>query len=154
MHKGDTIPGAVVTAFGITFLISTLANPRLTIGSVTSDGVPGAGFFPFIMSTLLTVLGIALMLTGFRQKGKVSYIKLTPEIKKNLKVLLFVVMGLIGFFIFWQLTKWFYPGALLLSIFLNRLFERSWKYTLIYSTVFTAFIYLTFSLAFSIQFSI
>ena len=154
MHKGDTIPGALVAAFGITFLIATLSNSRLTIAPATADGVPGAGFFPFIMSSLLTVFGIVLVIIGILQKGKVSYINFTPETKRNLKMLLLVVIGLIGFFIFWNVTNWFYAGVLILSLYLNKIFERSWKFTIIYSTIFATFIYITFSLAFSIQFSI
>lgn len=152
MHKGDTIPGLLVCAFGLAFLIATLLTPNLTIQSTTSDGVPGAGFFPYLLGSAVTLLGAALFVRGLRQKGTVQYIKLDPEIQKNLKILLLTVVGLVVFLAFWQLTHLFTVGVLLFCLYLNRLFERPWKFNAIYSVVFTVFIYAVFTLGFSIQF--
>lgn len=152
MHKGDTIPGLLVCAFGLTFLISTIMTPNLTIQSTTSDGVPGAGFFPYLLSTVVTLLGAALTVRGIRQKGSVQYIKLDPEILKNLKVLALTVLGLVVFLAFWQLTHLFIVGVLLFCLYLNKLFERSWKFNAVYTVIFTVFIYAVFTLGFSIQF--
>ena len=153
MHKGDTIPGALVSVLGLIFLTVTLMDPRMTIAPVTSDGVPGAGFFPFLMSVILIVFGVVLLFIGIRKKEKVAYINLTAETKQNLKKLLFVVAGIIIFLVLWQLTNLFLPWVLVLSIYLNKVFERNLKFTIIYSVSLTAVVYLVFTVAFSIQFS-
>lgn len=153
MQKGDTIPGALVSVVGIIFLSATMMNSRLTVAPVTSDGVPGAGFFPFLMSSILIVLGIALMIIGIRQKGKVQYLNLSEEIKRNLIRLLLVVVGMIVFLVLWQITHLFFVWTFIFSLYLNKVFERSLKFTLIYSVGITAVVYLVFTVAFSIQFS-
>lgn len=153
MYKGDTVPGVLVSVLGIIFMIATLTNTQLTIAPVTSDGVPGAGFFPFLLSALLIVLGSVLILSGIRQKGEVKYFNLTVETKQNLKILLLVVIGLVVFLIFWKLTHFFYLGVLLVSLYLNKVFKRNLSFILIYSVIFTAFIYMAFTMGFSIQFT-
>lgn len=153
MRKGDTIPGALVSVLGIIFLVVTLMDSKMTIAPVTSDGVPGAGFFPFLMSVILIVFGTVLLINGIRQKEKVQYINLTAETKRNLKKLLLVLAGLIVFLIIWQLTNLFFPWVFILSIYLNKVFERNLKFTIIYSVSLTAVVYLVFTVAFSIQFS-
>ena len=150
--KGDTVPGILVILMGVFFLIMTMITPNLSFGSTTSDGVPGAGFFPYIFSVLLTIMGVALLIRGLRQNGTVQYLHLDAERKRNLKSLLLAVAGLIVFLIFWQITDLFFVGVFLFSIYLNLVFQRTKKFTLIYAVVFSAFIYVVFSLAFSIQF--
>ncbi|MDC7125644.1 MAG: tripartite tricarboxylate transporter TctB family protein [Spirochaetales bacterium] len=152
MRKGDTIPGALISVFGVIFLVATLMDSRMTIAPVTSDGVPGAGFFPFVMSLILILLGAVLYIKGVRQNGSVQYLSLTAETKQNLKKLLLVVVGLIIFLTLWQLTKLFFLWVFVFSIYLNMVFERSIKFTAIYSVSLTAIVYLVFTVAFSIQF--
>ncbi len=154
MHKGDTVPGLTTVVFGLLFAIATLTGHNLNIGSTTSDGVPGAGFFPILLASVIVLLGVILLIKGIRQKGGVQYIRLNAETKKNMRILALTVAGLVVFFIFWQLTHLFIIGILLLNIYFNRIFERTWKFTLIYSASFAAFIYVVFSLGFSIQFGI
>lgn len=156
--KADTIAGLICVAFGIFFLIMTATNPQLSFIATTSDGVPGGGFFPYILSVLIIIMGGALTVRGIRSEG-VKYVDLTPENKKNLKVLLLMVAGLIVFLAAWKITAPMFGNpafmvcVFLFEIYLNKLFERSWKFTLIYSAVFTAFIYLVFNMGFSILFN-
>ncbi len=152
MHKGDTIPGVITMLFGLLFVAATAANPKLTAISQTSDGVPGAGFFPYLLGFGVMILGALLVIRGLRQKGQVQYINLEEETKQNLKILALSVLGIVVFLAFWKLTGQFIIGMLILCLYLNRLFQRSWKFNIIYSAVFTAFIYFTFFVGFSIQF--
>ena len=152
MHKGDTIPGIITVLFGLLFVVATAVNPQLTAVSKTSDGVPGAGFFPYLLGFSTMVLGALSVLRGLRQKGQVQYINLDEETKQNLKTLALSVLGLVVFLVFWKLTSQFMICMLVLCLYLNWLFQRSWKFNIIYSAVFTAFIYLTFKVGFSIQF--
>lgn len=154
MNKGDTISGVIVVAFGLLFVVTTLMSPVLTVAAATSDGVPGAGFFPFLLGCITIALGALLTVRGLRQNNKSVSFELNEEGKTNLKVLALVVLGLILFFVFWNLFNQFIIGLLLLNLYFNVIFRRTWKFTLIYSTIFTAFIYLIFVLGFSIQFSV
>ena len=152
MYKGDTIPGVITMLFGLIFVTATAANPKLTAVSQTSDGVPGAGFFPYLLGFGVIILGALLVMRGLRQKGQVQYINLEEETKQNLKVLFLSMLGIVLFLVFWKLTGQFIIGMLIVCFYLNWLFQRSWKFNVIYTVAFTAFIYLTFFVGFSIQF--
>ena len=69
-------------------------------------------------------------------------------------MLVLTITAIVIFFILWQLTKLFILWALALVVFLNFIFERTWKFNIIYSVVFVTFIYLAFVVGFSIQFNI
>ena len=156
--NADALAGIIVAAVGAFFFIMTLTNPQMSFVSTTSDGVPGGGFFPYILSAILFILGVAL--TGRSLMNEpVKYVEMTEENKKNLKVMLLTIAGFVVFLIVWKLTAPYLgnPAVIacvfLLELFLNRLFERTWKYTVIYSTVFTLFIFLVFNVGFSILFN-
>ena len=152
--KGDTVPGMITIFIGIFFMVKTLETDNLSFVATTSDGVPGAGFFPCILSGALIFSGIILMIRGLRQNGEKQYVALDAEIRGNIKILLLTVAGLGVFLAFWYLTDLFIVGVLLFAVFLNKLYERKWKYTIIYAVVFTVFIYLVFMVAFSIGFTV
>lgn len=152
--RGDTIPGLVTMLFGFTVAIYTLVEDTMRFRAQTSDGVPGAGFFPVILGFLLGGLGLILMIRGLRAHGTVEFFKIEDdEIRGNVKMMVKTVIAILVFFILWQLTKQFIICAFLLVFALNFIFERGWKYNLIYSAVFIAFIYCSFVLGFSIQFN-
>lgn len=152
--RGDTIPGLVIMLFGFTVAIYTLVEDTMRFRAQTSDGVPGAGFFPVILGFILGALGLLLLIRGLRAKGEVEFFKIEDdEIRGNVKMLIKTVICILVFFILWQLTKQFAICALLFVGGLNFIFERSWKFNLIYTVVFVTFIYATFVLGFSIQFN-
>ena len=49
MHKGDTIPGIITALFGFSVAIYTLMEDTMRVNAQSSDGVPGAGFFPVLL---------------------------------------------------------------------------------------------------------
>lgn len=98
--------------------------------------------------------GIILMIRGLRQNGEKQYVALDAEMRGNIKILLLTVAGLAVFLAFWYLTDLFIVGVLLFAVFLNKLYERKWKYTIMYAVIFTVFIYLVFMAAFSIGFTV
>lgn len=153
MHKGDTIPGLIAAIFGFSVAIYTLVEDTMRWNAQSSDGVPGAGFFPVLLGLVVGILGVALTVRGLCQKGSVQYFKLDPEIKKNMKTLALTVVGTVVFFILWQTTKQFIICVPFLCFFLNFVFGRSLKYNLIYTVIFTAFLYLSFVVGFSVQFN-
>lgn len=153
MWKGDTIPGALIAVFGFAVTIYTLMEDTMRYSSQSSDGVPGAGFFPVLLGLAVGILGLALMIRGILKRGQVQYFNIDPEIKKNLKRLLLAAAGIVVFFVLWQTTRQFIPFMALLCLYLNLIFGRTWKFNLIYTVVFTLFIYAAFVKGFSIQFN-
>lgn len=152
-YKGDTIPGLIILLFGLSVAVYTLVEDSMRVNAQTSDGVPGAGFFPVLLGFVLAVLGGALFVRGLMQKGSVQYFQVDPEIRRNLRRLVLAVAGIVVFFILWQLTRQFVPCMAVLCFYLNFIFGRSVKYNIIYTAVLTAFIYLAFVVGFSIQFN-
>ena len=86
-------------------------------------------------------------------KRQVQYFQVDPEIKFNLKRLGLTAVSIVIFFILWQTTKRFIVCVPILCFALNAIFGRKLKYNIIYTVVFTAFIYLAFVVGFSIQFN-
>lgn len=82
-----------------------------------------------------------------------QYFQVDPEIKFNLKHLGLTAVSIVIFFILWQTTKRFIVCVPILCFALNAIFGRKLKYNIIYTVVFTAFIYLAFVVGFSIQFN-
>ena len=153
MQKGDTIPGLITAIFGYSVAIYTLLEDTMRVNAPSSDGVPGAGFFPVLLGFAVGILGTILFVRGILQKGSVQYFQVDPEIKFNLKRLGLTAVSIVIFFILWQTTKRFIVCVPILCFALNAIFGRKLKYNIIYTVVFTAFIYLAFVVGFSIQFN-
>lgn len=153
MHKGDTIPGIITALFGYSVAIYTLVEDTMRFNAQSSDGVPGAGFFPVLLGFAVGILGTILTIRGIRQRGTVQYFNIDPEIKYNLKRLGLAALAVVVFFILWQTTKQFIVCMAAVCFALNAVFGRSLKFNLIYTTIFTVFIYASFVLGFSVQFN-
>ena len=119
MHKGDIIPGLLFALLGAFCLCVTYTSPMLKFGSNTSDGVPGAGFFPVLLGFAVGILGTILFVRGILQKGSVQYFQVDPEIKFNLKRLGLTAVSIVIFFILWQTTKRFIVCVPILCFALN-----------------------------------
>ena len=153
--KGDTIPGIVATLFGAFVLFLTLTGENMAILIAKKRGsIPGPGFFPFLCAVFTLVFGIALIIRGIRQNGTVSYFAMTDEMRGNIKTALLVLVGLICFLVLWKLTNLFIVLVFAYAVYLNVLFKRSWVFTIVFSVVITAFIYLLFMRGFSVTFRV
>ena len=153
--KGDTIPGLVSILFGVFLLIVTLTGENMAILIAKKRGnVPGPGFFPFLCGALCIVFGAVLTLRGLRQNGAKDYFNMNEEMRGNVKIALLVTLGLVCFLILWKLTRLFIPLVFVYAIYLNLLFKRDIKFTIIFSVIITAFIYLLFVRGFSVTFKV
>lgn len=153
MHKGDTIPGLLIALFGFAVAAYTLMDETMLVQAQSSDGVPGAGFFPALLGAVVGILGVVLLVRGLTQKGSVQYFKLDEEVAQNLKTLILAAVGIVVFFVVWQLTKQFIFCVPVLCFFLNYIFGRNLKFNIIYTVVFTVFLYAAFVVGFSVQFN-
>ena len=154
MKHGDTIPGIVTVLVGGASLAYVSTQPRMTVLTDSSGGSLGPGFFPVACSVILVILGIALIVRGIRQGGKVRYFEMTPEKKANLRTVALVTGMCILFLVAWKLTRKFLVCLFVYSIVINKLLKRSWVFTIIFSVVLTAFVYCLFDLGFSVTFRV
>ncbi len=150
MYKGDTIPGLLVCGVGVWFLVPGIG---LGMSSSTISGVPGAGFFPVIVSSAVILFGLALFVKGLKDNGKFAYFEMDEEQKANIRPLLLTVCAILAFFILWKLIH-FVVAALAFCLFVNWIYHRSWKYNLLFSIIFVALIYGIFNLGLKVQFAI
>lgn len=150
MFKGDTVPGCFFIGFGLLFLFPSLG---LGVASPTSDGVPGAGFFPTIMAVLLIVFGILLTINGIKSKGSLVYFEMDEEQKANVKPFFITMISICVFFALWKVIG-FYFSVLIFCFFLNKVYQRNFKFNITYSILFTALIYFVFTVALKIQFTV
>ncbi|MDO5445427.1 MAG: tripartite tricarboxylate transporter TctB family protein [Eubacteriales bacterium] len=155
--KGDTVPGVVSVVLGAAVAGMTLANPeKMAIGETAKKGfIPGPGFFPLLCAGLLLVFGICLTVRGLLENGKVDFFKMTPEIRENLKTLLKVFGGLVGFLLLWKFfSKLFILWVAIYAAYLCIVFKRSVLFTIIFTIVMTALIYFMFMVGFSVTFRV
>lgn len=154
----DTVAGIVTILVGLFFLIMTAIDPKMTFG-IGSDFAPGPGFYPYILSIMIVIFGIALVSRGMKIAGTKQYFDMNDERRSNIKMMVQLVAGLVVFLALWKLLApnfgdiIFYIGVFLFEIYMNKIFERSWKYAFIYAAVFTVFVYLVFCLGFKISFN-
>lgn len=154
MKHSDVIPGVVTVLVGGASLWYISTQPRMTIITESSGGFLGPGFFPFVCSLLMVVLGIALIVRGVLQAGKVKYFEMTPEKKKNLLTIGLVVGSCILFLTAWKLTNKFLPCLFVYSIAVNKILKRTWVFTIVFSVILTAFVYGLFFKGFSVTFRV
>lgn len=153
MHKGDTVPGLLVALFGFSVAGYTFMDTSMTFSAQSSDGVPGAGFFPILLGMAVGILGVLLLIRGVRANGSVQYFNLDPEVVGNLKRLGLSVLGVVVFFILWRVSRQFIICVPILCLYLNFLYGRKWKFNILYCVIFTVFLYLAFVVGFKIQFN-
>lgn len=97
LRKSDAMAGAVALLLGLSFLVPAIG---LGIASPTSDGVPGAGFFPALTSGLLVLLGVILLVRGLRDPGA-WFPTFSAEQRANVRLMLATIGGVLGLLVIW-----------------------------------------------------
>ncbi len=135
-------------------MVFIVGGLQLGVSSPTADGVPGAGFFPVVIGSAVALLGIILIVQSrfFKGEKKISF-RMVTEQKGNIRPLLLTVAGLVGMFVVWHLVN-FELAVTAFSLFINRVYGRSWRFGLLFTIVFVGFIYLMFDKVFHIQFTL
>ncbi|MDR2392173.1 MAG: tripartite tricarboxylate transporter TctB family protein [Planctomycetota bacterium] len=149
-HKSDLVSTGAFMAAAILFIAGAL---RLGVGSATSDGVPGAGFFPFILGLIILVLGAVQATLFFRDRGeKKASFALPPDRRANVARIAATVGGMLGLFVLWKLVC-FEAAAPAFCLFLNRVYGRGWLFNVVFSVLMTLLIHLLFTRLLYIQFN-
>ncbi len=176
LNKADLVGGIIVLGVGVFFGVGSLFNDKLTFRAQTSDGVPGAGFFPIIFGFILVTLAILLITRsiGFGSEGEYTLEKSgspdvldnaevefsvdsmhaeTPEEQKlNNKILAATVGIILMIIVAWQLTGQFFPVLFFAVVVQGRLYKRGWISCVVFSAILTLALYAAFEIAFKIQF--
>lgn len=156
----ELLAGGITVIIGAMLFVITLLNPKFTLWAVLNDGTPGAGFFPMIFSMVLVVLGIAMVIKSAReipkkkQPSEEMVARKAAITKRNIVTAMAIFIAVIVFIVCWKLTKQFYICLFVLTVAVNLLFCRTVRFTVIFSVGLIAFMYLMFTVGFSIQFII
>lgn len=137
MNKAGLVFVAIIACIAVFFLIPALGMP-----SGSSDGAPGPGYFPTIISIAVLLLCIPVLL-GYR-KDKKKYFQQNELQKKNLKRLIIVGGTIVLYTILFQYVP-FIPLTIVFAIFLNWIFKQKWVFNIIFSVVITMVLYFIFS---------
>lgn len=154
IKHGDIISSVFTICLGVLSLLSILSQPRLTVFADSSAGSLGPGFFPFMCSGLLIVLGVALFIRGLLRRGQTDLSQLTEEKKQNLKTMLLIAGSCALFIAAWKITNQFMICLFVYSVAVNKLLKRSIRFSVLFSVVITAFVYFLFCRGFSVTFRV
>ncbi|MDN5334032.1 tripartite tricarboxylate transporter TctB family protein [Sphaerochaeta halotolerans] len=143
---GDVVFGIVSFILSTVFLI--LAQ---RFSSATTDGVPGAGFFPSIVCVLIMFISVLLIIQGYKKKQ--HYFKPAvgiKELSRNTRDLIITCLALIGFFLLWKYVH-FLVGITLFLLILNAVYRQKILTNIIYTLVCASAIYFVFGKIFHVM---
>ena len=143
MIKADTIAGIISIILSITFFLSSLG-----FKSGTSDGVPGPGYFPIILSAMMGFIGVCLIIQGIRFKKR--YFIIDDKIKKNLKSFFLTILAIGVYLVLWNIVPFIIRTPIFLFS-LNFIYKRELKYNILFSGITSASIYLIFNNLFHVM---
>jgi putative tricarboxylic transport membrane protein len=108
---------------------------KLSLGGISA---PGPGFFPFYLSLLLILLGIAIFVQGVREK---------PEQQEAAPRKMRLAVTLIAIFIYPFLLEWLgylLTTFLLMLLIIRMMLKKAWWFAPAVACVISAFSYLIF----------
>ena len=153
IKKGDTIPGIFSLVVGGLALLYNIMKPKMSMFAEPIKGGVGPGFFPMICSVAMIIFGILLIIRGIKQNGSVDYFQMTEERRQNLKMVGMLAGLIVLVLAGWKLSDLFYLVLPIYCFCLNKfVLKQSTKYSIIFTVVMVAFIYLLFTMAFTIRF--
>ena len=144
--NADSIVGIITLLIAAAFISMSRDFP-----GASSDGVPGAGYFPTFISIFVIIFSVLLIGQGFIKQQK--YFQKESEKKKSIMQMLEVYGALIVFFILWNLVP-FIIAAIVFEVLLCIILKCSWKFTAIFSIAVVLLMYLIFTVAFKVSLNI
>lgn len=148
MKKDDGIIGIVFAVVGLAFF--TMALP---FGVKGADGQLAAGFFPLLSSGALIIASVIVAVKGFRSQDRDGYWKLSEDQVENKRIFLLTIIGVVVFLLLWKIVA-FSAAAYLLSLFLNWVYKRTWKFNLLFTVIFVTMLIICFEKIMLVQFGI
>lgn len=150
MQKKNVISGVLFILLGVIVIPASLS---LGLESTTSDGVPGAGFFPFVMSVGIILLGLLTIVQAvFKLKKEKDLVREKYPRENYLKSAMIFLMILV-YIVLWHIVG-YYIATFVIAVSANLFFKRSLKFTFMFSSILTLLIYLIFTVGLRIQFAV
>ncbi len=146
------IPGIFSLLVGVLILVYIALKPKMAVGGEMVNGGIGPGAFPAICGVALIICGILLFVRGIKQNGIVDYFALTPERKENLKIAGLLVLMCALMMAVWKISRMFLICLPVYAFAVNKLLKRTTKFSIIFTIVITAFVYVLFGLCFNVSF--
>lgn len=135
--SADVVFGIIVSIISI-YCISVAS--KLPAG--TSNHVPGAGYFPIILASILILLSIAMIIRGL--KNKTEYFDLKQWGKENVQMFLLTIAIIIVSLLLWRFTVYI-VACLFMSFSLSLVYKLGWKKGAILSVIFSFSTYFVFN---------
>jgi hypothetical protein len=133
--RAHNLAGAVVViGVGVFALIQSLQQ------GVGSPAAPGAGTWPFVVSLILIILGVALAAVSGRTKD-------AEKFSSTSWAVLFGLATMVGFGLLISIVGFEIPGVLLTFAWLKGLGRESWRTSIMASVGIVAAFYLIFVVA-------
>ncbi len=137
MSKAGLLFVGACTAVALIFMI-----PAFKFPGGTTDGTPGPGYFPILVSCVILLLCAVLFFQYLKDNKK--YFQQNEVQKKNLSKLLITAGAIILYTVLFMFIP-FIPLTIVFMVFLNWLFGRTWRFNIIFSVIFTGAIYYVFN---------
>lgn len=146
MINGDVVFGIISLLISIWWTAMASKFP-----GGTTDGVPGPGYFPIIISICLMIMSIILIFKGLKNKKVYFNVKEWP--KENKKVFLLTIIAVLIFVALWINVSYILACFLLLFC-LGYIYGLKLNKNIIISIAFTAGTYLIFNNVFHVMLKI
>ncbi|MDR0486344.1 MAG: tripartite tricarboxylate transporter TctB family protein [Elusimicrobiota bacterium] len=136
MTKSGIIFCLCCIAAALFFMLLALGFP-----GASADGTPGPGYFPIIVSSAVIALSLVLSISYIKRKEK--YFQTNEIERANFPTLLLTGAAIVIYAVLFMFIP-FVPLSIAFLIFLNRLYQRSWRFNIIFSILFTLCAYFIF----------
>jgi len=137
MLNADVIFGSVSAIIGAIWIVMSLPFPK-----GTSDGVPGPGYFPILIASLLIIASVTLIFSGL--KSRKSYFDVKKWSKKNVRMF-FLSWAIMLLFLMLWLKISYIIACLVLTFGLGLVFEINLKENILISPALTFATYYVFN---------
>ena len=147
--NADAIMGVLIAAFGLTFLVPALGYGLLPPPNLFGLG---AGFFPTVTSVMVIFFGLWTSYNALKN-GSVVFFAGQDDVSGKFKLMLALLGLYAAFLLLWYCLD-FFVGIAVLLLGSNLLFGRTLRFSVIFTAVLTALLWVAFYKLLDINFSI
>jgi Tripartite tricarboxylate transporter TctB family. len=134
--------GEITLSIGLIFMAVYAIVTSLHFPAGTTDGVPGAGYFPIIVSCFIIILSVIVIIMSFIKTEIKENIE--QKSKPNIKGTLGTILATLLFLILWNKLH-FIANSSIYIIILGILYGKKLKFIIPLSIVSSIIVYLIFS---------
>jgi len=137
IEMADMVLGIICSLISIYWIFASSKFP-----GGTKDGVPGAGYFPIIVASVLILMSIVLIIQGFKKRN--VYFNVKDWGRDNIRMLILTVTFIAIFFILWYFTSYLI-ACIVMTLGLGYTYKLSWIKNGLLSVLFSFGTYIVFN---------